>query len=88
MIYTDNIKLIEDVMETTYNLCLLDFSGSDEVDSCFAEVTDTIINYYVKQDELAGMIEELKNIDYVEELNEEEKALYDSVMKRLTDLLA
>ena len=34
------------------------------------------------------MIEELKSIDYVEELNKEEKALYDSVMKRLTDLLA
>lgn len=88
MIYTENIRLIEDIMATSYNLCLLDFASDDEVDGCFAQVTDAVINYHRKQDELSGMIEALKEVDYADELSQEDKALYDSVIDRLTDLLA
>lgn len=79
---TENMILINDIMQTLDDLHATDFYPEDELDSLFLQITDIVVN--CEKEDLSALLDDLKADDYAEELNESERDLYDSIIDRLT----
>lgn len=78
---TENMILINDIMQTLDDLHTTDFYPEDELDSLFLQITDIVVN--CEKEDLSALLDDLKADDYAEELTESERDLYDSVIDRL-----
>lgn len=79
---TENMILINDIMQTLDDLHTTDFYAEEELDSLFLQITDIVVD--CKEEDLSALLDDLNADDYAEELTESERDLYDSVIDRLT----
>lgn len=80
-----NELLIDDIMHTLDNLHVMDFFLEDEVDSMRSRITQAVNNYDI--DDLKSILEDLKENECAGILDLPDKALFISVIIRLTWLI-